>query len=162
MYTYSVHKKVFVGSVARGEGTFDSFQKDNCPSANVQVLQLACVLSILQLAGCASWSDTSDDGSVTTHILGYTKIRHPLVWSSGESPQISDFAHIGVSFGQEGMVLGYGDNTLVSLPPSEHGYLFIDVRSEDDLRRVIGILQNEQLKEHQLCLTINAIRISQE
>lgn len=130
--------------------------------ANVRILRLACVLSMLRLAGCVSWSDTADDGSVTSHIVGYAKVKHPPVWSSGESPQVSDVTHLGISFGGEGLVLGYGNKTLVSFPPSDHGYLFIDVRSEEDLRCVIGILQHEQLKGYPLCLTINTIGPSRE
>ena len=157
MYTYSVLNKVLAGCVAQGRSLFGPPQGGDCCLANVRILRLACVLSMLRLAGCVSWSGTAADGTVTTHIIGYAKVKHPSVWSSGELPQVSDVTHMGISLAPEGFVLGYGNKTLVSFPPSDQGYLFIDVRSEEDLRRVIGILQQEQLKEYPLCLAINAI-----
>jgi hypothetical protein len=130
--------------------------------ANGQILRLACALSVWCVVGCTSWSETANDGSVTTHVIGYAKIRHPPPWCSGEPPQVSDVAHVGISLGAEGLLLGYGARTLVSFPPSEPGYLFVNVRNEEDLHRVIEILRQEQMKGYPLCLTINAIGASPE
>ena len=126
-------------------------------SAKVRVLRVTCVLGMLWLTGCVSGTETADDGSRTTHILGYTKVRRPATWSSGEPARISAVARIGASFGSEGLLLGYDDRTLVRFPPSDRGYLFIDVRSEEDLQRVIEIIQQEQFKGYPLCLSIDAI-----
>ncbi len=152
--------KAITGFVVWGENPFTSPQEGNCISANLRILQLACLFSMLRVAGCVSWSDTASDGSMTTHVIGYTKVKHPPIWASEESPQVFDITNIGVSFSREGMILGYGNKALVSFPPSDHGYILIDVRSEKDLQHVIGILQHEQNKRYPVCLTINAIGAS--
>jgi hypothetical protein len=129
-------------------------------SVNMRRLCVALVLEVLGLTGCVSWSHKADDGSRTTHILGYTRVRQPAVWSSGQPPCLSAVARLGISLGGDGLLLGYDDRTLVSFPPSEHGYLFFNVRSEEDLQRVLEIIQREEFREYPLCLTVNALGAS--
>ena len=64
---------------------------------------------------------------------------------------------MGILLGSEGFLLGSSRQTLVSFPPTEQGYLFVDVRSDEDLNRVIEILQNEHFQGYVPCLTTNAI-----
>ncbi len=129
-------------------------------SVNARRLGVVLVLGMLGLTGCVSWSQKADDASRTTHILGYTKVRRPAVWSSGPPPCLSAVARLGISLGSDGLLLGYDDRTLVSFPPSEPGCLFINVRSDEDLQRVLEIIQREEFKEYPLCLTVNVLGAS--
>ncbi len=87
----------------------------------MRIVRLISMGLLLCSVGCISWTGGKREGGSIRHIVGYARVNRPPAWSSGEPPQISQVAEVGVSLGREGFLLGYGDRTVVTLPPGERG-----------------------------------------